>query len=173
VKKTVFLSAVLVCFIVSPCLEAGDSFLKLGKQLYTSDYDSLNNWIFAGGSDFRIIDYFSLGFEAQYAHKDLVIEGAHFFNGYLNAKFYLGDEFFRPFVGAGMGYQWGAQLNEDFLDQGFDALDQKSAFGTQFLGGIMIGKQGSLSFVAELQYKIPTGDLSDLKSVALVGGISF
>lgn len=153
--------------------EAGDAFFKGGLHFFSnSDFESLNSFIFAAGADWRLIDYFSLGFDIQYSTKRQYEMRHHFVNGYINAKAYLGAEFVRPFVGAGLGYQVAAIWIED-ENKTITDIEHVRDFGFQILGGVLIGKPGGLSFVAEFQYKKPTGDLEGLDSYALLGGIVF
>jgi hypothetical protein len=170
--KTAFVTVLMVflqCIALAPVLEAGAPFLKAGRLFYTGEgQKDFNAFLVSAGSDFQPIRYFSLGFEVQYAYKSLDDRSAHFVNGYFNAKAVLGDEFIRPFVGAGLGYQVAARLADHLSD-----IDYEGAVGYQILGGLLLGKPGGLSLVAEIQYKIPTGDLADMKSIALLGGIRF
>ncbi len=172
-KKYTFLAALLCCFLTITSAYAGDAFIKAGLHFFNNaEYEDLNGFIFAAGADWRLVDYFSLGFDIQYSTKNQNELRHHFVNGYINAKAYLGKEFVRPFVGAGLGYQVaGLWVENEQLT--ITDVEHSKAFGYQILGGVLIGKPGGISFVAEFQYKKATGDLEGLDSYALLGGIVF
>jgi hypothetical protein len=172
-KKRAIIGFLLCSFLAVTSAHAGDAFIKAGLHFFNNDeYEDLNSFIFAAGADWRLVDYFSLGFDIQYSTKSQNELRHHFVNGYINAKAYLGKEFIRPFVGAGLGYQvaglWSEEANLTITN-----VDYSSAPGYQILGGVLIGKPGGISFVAEFQYKKATGDLEGLDSYALLGGIVF
>jgi hypothetical protein len=169
-RKAAFVLVLFHCIFLASILEAGSPFFKIGKTYFNDqEAEDFNGLIFAAGSDYRLFGYAGLGFEVQYAYKGL--EGssnAHFFNGYVNAKAYLGEGPIRPFVGAGLGIQVAAHFQDDFAD-----IEHRNGVGMQFLGGVLLGPPGGISLVGEIQFKKPTGDISDLGSVVILGGISF
>jgi len=173
-KKYVLFISVLFCLLLlASFAEAGDAFIKGGLHFFReTELENLNSFIFAAGADWRLVDYFSLGFDIQYSTKSQYELRHHFVNGYINAKAYLGKEYVRPFVGAGLGYQIAAVWVEDVTTTITD-IEHVRDFGYQIVGGLLIGKPGGISFVAEFQYKKPTGKLEGMDSYALLGGIVF
>lgn len=186
--KFFILSFVMIVYTLSPSASyAGDAFLKGGYMIFTdSDLDDKNSVLAAGGSDWLFdapFGFFSGGVEVQYSFsrvKILTTTGyqeyytditLHFFNAYGNFKAHFGRENkVRPFVGSGFGV-----ITQGTSVLGFD----QHAFGVQILGGLVIGKpSGSsfstgVSFIAEVQYKIPTGEMSYNKSLNILGGVVF
>jgi len=172
-KKYLFIFSILFSLLMVASAESGDAFIKGGLHFFSNEqYKDLNSFIFAAGADWHLIEYFSLGFDIQYSTKTHCELRHHFVNGYINAKAYLGHEYVRPFVGVGLGYQVAAVWIEEEKTTITD-IEHERDIGYQILGGILIGKPGGISFVAEFQYKKPTGDLEGLDSYALMGGIVF
>jgi hypothetical protein len=176
-KISLLLAFIAIGIILCPSVSsAGDAFLKAGYSAYIDeDEKDKNSFIFTGGSDWKLHPFFSLGLDAQYSYKKYTPEGAmddqsfHFFNLYANAKAYMGRDKVIPFVGAGFGLVSATTYFPDFDDTEFE-----KAFGAQFLGGLIIGTPSEgPAFVAEVQFKVPTGDLKDIKSVHILGGIIF
>lgn len=178
VKKLLLLfSCLTIVFILFPSpVSAGDAFLKAGYALQQAEgTDDQGTWLIAGGSDWKLYPFFSLGLDLQYSYKKFTPAGAteekahNYFNAYANAKAYFGRNKVIPFVGAGFGLVTATLFFEDLDDTSWE-----KAFGAQFLGGLIIGNPSDHpSFVAEVQFKVPTGDLSDVKSIHILGGVVF
>lgn len=147
---------------------AGDAFLKGGyKQFRGEDADKFDTYIISGGSDYKLIPYFSLGFEIQYSHKKVEEERFNWLNIYLNAKLYAYGGAVRPFVGGGMGLQTATTFVGELEDTEF-----KKEIGYQLLGGVAIGPPGALGLVLEVQLQLPK-DLDGITAVHFMGGIVF
>ncbi|MFC2173323.1 hypothetical protein ACFLU6_11920 [Acidobacteriota bacterium] len=178
-KCAICLSIVMFIGLFIPTVAtAGEAFIKGGYIAYVGQDDDLNldlnSLIFSGGTDWKISDYFSLGPEIQYSWKSVEVplqedkQKFHFFNLYGNVKVHIGDEGIRPFFGAGIGLVSATVLLEDL-----SGTEKKSVFGAQFMGGIVAGKKGGPAFVAEIQFKVPTGDLNNIKSANIMAGVVF
>ncbi len=152
----------------------GDAFLMVGYKQFRGEHPSeFNTLILSGGSDYRFVPYFGLGFEVQYSYKKIEDFTFNWLNLYLNAKAFASAGRIRPFVGGGIGLQTATTWVGEFEDTEF-----ARNVGYQVVGGVSIrpgGAEGGVSdlgLILQVQAQLPK-DLDGVTAIHFLAGITW